>query len=438
MTAAGPRIDTRPGAIAILLAIQERAMRGTPTNRGGTSVGVPGGQRGWAVRTADSDRILRFQKTEIRLHWAIAIPFLICYASSLALVFLYNPDPSRPYRAIFSWIHRVSGLCLFLLPAIVILRSRSYWKLHLSNICQAWLWTLSDLRWLARIGVASFNKKVTLPEQGKFNAGEKLNFMMVMTTYPLFILTGVLIWLPGIAFYSWMLHVTMAVVATPLMFGHIFMATINPDTRKGIHGMISGRVDREWARHHYAIWYRENFESADALDQGQSVHPAESTATSRESEPAALHDLCRRELERGRAGAARDWGRRALQAAQREGDARLIDEVFRTLWPILEESSCLREVVLAAVPALFRNGSLALAAEACTLLVRRDRHDLQAIKHLMELALIEVRERESPERALEIYDFLQRNADPGLSGHFRTARATAESLSRRSSEQHSR
>jgi cytochrome b subunit of formate dehydrogenase len=45
-----------------------------------------------------------------------------------------------------------------------------------------------------------------------------------------------------------------------LMVGHVYMALINPGTKAGLKGMISGYVDRHWARHHYGRWYRENFE----------------------------------------------------------------------------------------------------------------------------------------------------------------------------------
>ena len=209
------------------------------------------------------DRILRFHRSERILHWSIAIPFVICYTTALILVFVYNPSPQRSFRAVFSWIHRVSGVCLIVLPLLTLVRNRADYRIHMDNIRQGWIWALDDLKWLILSGPAAISKKVSLPEQGKFNAAEKLNFMMVMSTYPLFILTGVLIWLPGIAFYSWLLHFAMAGIVTPLLLGHIFMATANPSTRVGLSGMISGFVDRNWARHHYGRWYRENFTEQD-------------------------------------------------------------------------------------------------------------------------------------------------------------------------------
>jgi len=38
------------------------------------------------------------------------------------------------------------------------------------------------------------------------------------------------------------------------------MALVNPGTRVGLSGMITGHVDREWAKHHYTSWYRDHFE----------------------------------------------------------------------------------------------------------------------------------------------------------------------------------
>ena len=205
------------------------------------------------------DEILRFRVCERHLHWAIAIPFKICYLTALILVLVYNPSPGRPFRDIFAWIHRLSGICLATLPPLVLFIHRREFGLHLRNVREAWSWTFDDLKWLLLMGPATVSKRVTLPHQGKFNAAEKINFIVVMSTYPLYIATGLAIWFLRPAYLSWMIHFSMAVAATPLVLGHVFMATVNPDTRVGLKGMISGWVNREWARHHYRHWYDEHF-----------------------------------------------------------------------------------------------------------------------------------------------------------------------------------
>jgi formate dehydrogenase subunit gamma len=217
--------------------------------------------------------ILRFRASERWVHWSIAIPFMICFTTALILVLGYNPDPSRPYRALFSWVHRISGVALIAMPIVALIRGRAEWRIHIGNVKQGWVWTVADLKWLALMGLAAVNKKIQLPEQGKFNAAEKLNFMMVMCTWPMFAVTGVLIWLPGIGFTSWMVHFALAVIAAPLMLGHIFMATVNPSTRIGLPGMISGFVDRDWARHHYTRWYRESFGSRETTKKNEDAEP---------------------------------------------------------------------------------------------------------------------------------------------------------------------
>lgn len=205
------------------------------------------------------NEILRFRKSERQLHWAIAVPFMICYATALVLVAVYNPAPARPFRAFFSWTHRLSGVCLFLLPLWTVLRHRHDFDLYFHNVRTAWRWRVADVKWLLLTGRSIVDKRVELPDQGKFNAGEKLNFMFLTASYPLFLVTGLLIWLPGVAFASWILHLLLAALATPLIFGHVFMATVNPETRVGLRGMTTGHVNRRWAQHHYRLWYNEHF-----------------------------------------------------------------------------------------------------------------------------------------------------------------------------------
>lgn len=221
---------------------------------------------------ASNDKILRFRRSERSLHWALAVPFLLCWASALVLVLFYNPHPQRPYREVFSWLHRISGVLFAVLPLLAMIKERRDFRTHLYNVKQAWVWTIEDLRWLALMGLAAVSKRISLPEEGKFNAAEKLNFMVLMVTYPVYIVTGIAIWAMGGAFLGWLVHVLIAALATPLVLGHIFMATLNPSTRKGLSGMVSGFVDRQWAKHHYRRWYREKFGDK-SVDDGRCEKP---------------------------------------------------------------------------------------------------------------------------------------------------------------------
>jgi formate dehydrogenase subunit gamma len=216
-----------------------------------------------------SSKILRFAKSERMLHWAIAGPFLISFATAVILVVIYNPDPSRPLRSFFTGLHRASGFALIVLPMLATLKSRGDVRIHFYNIKQAWTWVYDDFKWLALMGLAAVSSKIRLPEQGKFNAAEKLNFMVLMTTYPLYVATGLLMWLTRLAVLAWILHFFMAMLAAPLLLGHLYMALINRASRPGLQGMISGFVDRQWAKHHYRRWYREHHEEASEQPPGE-------------------------------------------------------------------------------------------------------------------------------------------------------------------------
>lgn len=195
------------------------------------------------------------------LHWAIAIPFMICFVTGVTMKLFYNLHSGSLLREVLSFLHRVSGGCLAVFPPLAVARNWRDYKVLIYNVKIGFSWTIDDLKWLFLVGPSTVSKRIILPEQRKFNAAERLNFMMVMVTYPLFIATGVILWATGVDhFLPWLLHISMSLVAPLLMTGHIYMAVVNPSTRVGLSGMITGRVDREWAKHHYTRWYREHFE----------------------------------------------------------------------------------------------------------------------------------------------------------------------------------
>ncbi len=241
---------------------------------------------------AGPDTILRFLLGERLLHWAIAIPFLCCFLSALVLLLVFNHNPTGVYRPVFAWMHRGAGAGLIVCPALVVLASGRHLRIHFYNVRQAWVWRLDDIKWLALMGPAALFQRIVLPDQGKFNAAEKLNFMMVMVFPPLFIATGLLIWFPDHtplgSFGAWLIHCALAAAAAPLVLGHIIMATMNPSTRVGLTGMISGFVSREWAAHHYARWFREQFPDLAGEPMGAPiVDPHGATADAASELPAA-------------------------------------------------------------------------------------------------------------------------------------------------------
>ena len=223
--------------------------------RGSVETAVPG----VANTDSDADEILRFRAAERHLHWAIAVPFKVCYLTAVILVLVYNPHPNRPFRELVSWLHRLSGVCLSVLPPLMIVRHRRDFRLHLYNIRQGWSWRLDDLKWLLLMPPATAFKSIELPHQGKFNAGEKINFMAVMATYPVYIATGLLIWFssaPSLSLARSFLHSLArdALDPGPYLHGHR-----QPRHARGPHGDADGLRRPQVGETHYRLWYDEHY-----------------------------------------------------------------------------------------------------------------------------------------------------------------------------------
>ena len=224
------RLFKRPEiALAVPPRQEEEPDKAVPAQGAGPGVSATGEEGGY-----QSDQILRFRKSERILHWSIAVPFMVCFATGMILMFFYNLHSSGISRHILSWLHRIAGAALLLLPVITLVRHWKDYGIHFYNVKHAWGWAKADVKWLLLMIPAAVNRRIRLPEQGKFNAAEKINFLMVLCSYPLFIATGLLIWMPERVVLFWIVHVGLALIATPLMLGHIYMALINPDTRVGL------------------------------------------------------------------------------------------------------------------------------------------------------------------------------------------------------------
>lgn len=249
----------------------ESTLTGVPSDCSGNSVPPEKPDVKASSLTSPGSKVLRFAESERALHWGLAAPFILSFATGIILLVFYNADPSRAGRSLFSSLHRLSGIGFSILPMLALLKGRHDIRIHLYNIKQAWTWIYDDFKWLAMMGLAAISSKFVLPEQGKFNAAEKLNFMVLMSTYPLYVITGILMWLLPLAVLSWIAHCLMALMATPLILGHLYMALINKDTRPGLEGMISGHVDRQWAKHHYRRWYRHHHEDTETELPGNTT-----------------------------------------------------------------------------------------------------------------------------------------------------------------------
>lgn len=129
----------------------------------------------------------------------------------------------------------------------------------------------ADLEWL-RKGGGMLKGGGVHPEAGRFNAGQKGIFWVVVGGGLAMAVTGYLLMLPfsytgiGGMQISHLLHAVLGAVMAAVIIGHIYIGTLGMEG--AFDAMGSGRVDANWAREHHRGWY-------DRLRSGKERLPAE-------------------------------------------------------------------------------------------------------------------------------------------------------------------
>ena len=197
--------------------------------------------------------IVRYTPNERTNHWITAITFVLLALSGLAM---FHPSMSWLY-AIFGggqWtriLHPFVGCVMFISFLILALR---FW--HHNYLDK------NDVQWMKQIDDVLANREDRLPEIGKYNAGQKLLFFVMVTSLVLLLLSGIVIWRAYFAFYfpitviriAAVVHAATAFVLIVSIIVHIYAALW---IKGSIGAMTRGTVTYGWARKHHPKWFRE-------------------------------------------------------------------------------------------------------------------------------------------------------------------------------------
>lgn len=195
----------------------------------------------------------RYNFSERANHWMVAILFILAALSGLslfhpALFWLSNLFGGGPWTRI---LHPYIGIGMFLFFLVLALR---FWKYNFINA--------DDRQWLKQMDDVMANRDDKLPPVGRYNAGQKLLFWVMILCMLTLLITGVLFWQAwfgevfpiGLQRLAALLHAFAAWVLIAGIMVHVYAAF----WIKGTMGaMLSGWVSRAWARHHHPKWYRE-------------------------------------------------------------------------------------------------------------------------------------------------------------------------------------
>jgi len=195
----------------------------------------------------------RYTDGERVTHWTVVIAFVLAALSGLAffhpgLFFFSILFGGGPWTRI---LHPFLGVLMFIAFMLMV---RQHW--HHNKM------TATDREWSKKATDLLMGRHPDMPPAGKFNAGQKQLFKVLLISMLLLIATGAVIWRPWFAPYfsvmvirvAVLLHAVSALVLVLAVIGHIYMAIW---TKGSIGGMTRGYVPESWARLHHAAWHRE-------------------------------------------------------------------------------------------------------------------------------------------------------------------------------------
>jgi formate dehydrogenase subunit gamma len=201
---------------------------------------------------ARSTHLHRYKDSTRMNHWAIALLFFCAGLTGLAF---FHPSMYF-FTALFgggTWsriLHPYFGVAMVLL---FLLMAAGLWRENRLD--------RGDREWLARSGQMFRGDKSGMPAVGKYNAGQKIVFWVMLASLVVLLVTGLLFW------HAWfpdlpilvrrigvVLHALSAVVLILTVIVHIYAAIWVKGT---LRAMTRGTVSHGWAKSNHPLWHRD-------------------------------------------------------------------------------------------------------------------------------------------------------------------------------------
>jgi formate dehydrogenase subunit gamma len=206
------------------------------------------------MKEHDPHLIVRYTANERTNHWITAITFVLLALSGLAM---FHPAMFW-LSALFGggqWtriLHPFVGLVMFVSFLILAVR---FWRHNYLDD--------NDWQWMRQIDDVLANREKKLPEIGRYNAGQKLLFFVMVVCLVLLLLSGIVIWRAYFSFYfpiglvraAALVHAVAAFVLIVGIIVHIYAALW---VKGSVSAMVRGTVTLGWARKHHPRWFRES------------------------------------------------------------------------------------------------------------------------------------------------------------------------------------
>lgn len=199
------------------------------------------------------DEIVRYTPATRINHWIVAISFVLIALSGLAL-----------FHPAFFWLANLFGggtwtrilhpfIGLVLIIAFCLLGAKMWGDNRMQR---------HDWAWLKRFRDVAADREESVPAPGRYNAGQKLIYWIIVVCLPLLLLSGIVIWRSyfaeyfpvGLTRFAGLLHSFVAFVLIIAIVIHIYAAIW---VRGSVRAMTRGTVSYGWAWKHHRQWFRD-------------------------------------------------------------------------------------------------------------------------------------------------------------------------------------
>ena len=193
----------------------------------------------------------RYTAEERANHWIVGICFILLALSGLAF---FHPA-FYPLTQLFGggvWariLHPIIGW-LMMIGFVVM-----YFRFKALNRMEP-----ADREWLDRVGEMMDGNDHNMPEQGKYNGGQKAMFWAMSVCMLLLFVSGIILWRAYFSFpvdvvrLGAVVHAAVAAIIIAMIFVHVYAALW---VRGTVRAMVYGTVTRAWAKQHHRAWYRQ-------------------------------------------------------------------------------------------------------------------------------------------------------------------------------------
>ncbi len=222
---------------------------------------------------ATGSKIERFTLVKRAAHWTMGLSFVALAITGLVVTFGKNLLMPLIGATLFSWLATLSKtIHNFVGPVFSVALVIFILLFIRDNIPRGY-----DAQWIAKFGgMLDRSGKTHLPS-GRFNAGEKALFWILVVVLCLVLtVTGYILNFPnfdqtrGTMQVMNIVHMVAALLATAMAIMHIYLGTIG---MKGAYeAMRTGYVDETWAKEHHEYWYND-VKSGKEAGEGASPMP---------------------------------------------------------------------------------------------------------------------------------------------------------------------